>query len=345
MKRPIEALQSEAVALRWIEARHPDAPATLRYRAAARAASAARQAVAFRTNALCSSLEVQPLLHYYAVLDAVKVLLHLYDLRYPASTAVLQHGLSTRRAKRESYAWVHDTVSVYKEGVFQSCAAILPWSKPLPQRFIVGDLLGCLPWMRDAVARFHEEYVHLYPVVHRPVYGIPCSTNGSEKAGEMAPCNPDTMAWYISRAAATRRNLTVDEWRKTFGAAAGARTETASEPEALPGGVPGLELPRDPAEPQGLMYLPVPPLHHPWTVVDQGILYVCDDWPMPRWMLHLVLLYSLSVLCRYHPSEWSDILHWHNEVDAYLVRCYLEGVDDAWHAVESVLHSDVEAVQ
>ncbi|MBX5437805.1 MAG: hypothetical protein IRZ33_11420 [Alicyclobacillaceae bacterium] len=50
-----------------------------------------------------------------------------------------------------------------------------------------------------------------------------------------------------------------------------------------------------------------------------------DDAPdTPDWLIHFVLLFTLASLCRYNALEWSDILMWNHEVDALLVRAYLE---------------------
>lgn len=360
------------MALRWIDARHPGAHTALRYRAASRIAAAARQAVAFRDSAIQSPLEVQPLLAYYAVLHAIKVVLHLQDLNYPANTAVLQHGLSTRRAKRETYAWAHDGVYVYRSGVFQSFAAIVPWHKPLPQRFVIGDMLGFLPWTRDAVARFHEEYVHLYPAARdkaardeaaqdQATRGV--SSKRRDGAASLALTGQGEGPWYISRAAASRRGMTVEEWRAGYAAAVGVRAGSAA---AMLNDNQGSNPPQDgrvqtdhgrasartqqaraatgreltgAREPLGFMHLPQSPIDHPWTLEHNGNLYVADDWPPPRWMIHMVLLYSLGTLCRYHPPEWSDIVHWQNEVDAYLVRAYLAEISDAWDTIERSLRT------
>ncbi|GGJ07162.1 hypothetical protein GCM10010885_15400 [Alicyclobacillus cellulosilyticus] len=43
-------------------------------------------------------------------------------------------------------------------------------------------------------------------------------------------------------------------------------------------------------------------------------------------LIHFGLLYSLSALARYHPVEWSDIVHWNNDIDAALVRQYVSYV-------------------
>lgn len=190
MTMPIESLQSDAVAHKLLGKVHQGStanPAAL-YRIAAKVGACARQAVAFEAAADRTEWSTAPLLEYYAMLHWMKVLLHLTSLDYPPSSAVLQHGMSCRRMKRENYRWPLESVYLYKQGVLQSFW-VLAWNKGnpvtrrtvgdepaanegvffrdspslatppvLPAKLVIGTLLGQIPAMREALALFYPQF-------------------------------------------------------------------------------------------------------------------------------------------------------------------------------------------
>jgi hypothetical protein len=302
-------LQSEYRVRQLLERLHPDAnPADL-YLSAAKVATAARQAAAFEQADSCVELPVRPLIRYYALLDWVKTLLFLYDLSFPSSTSVLQHGISVRRSKRQPYRWPLETVFVHKDGVLQSLFALKRGryreGSELPQRIVIGDLLGSLPALVDDVASIHRPFQHVYPV--------------RQEVGEDRPRE------HVSRMIAANAGMTVEEWKQAYvQASVDATRQNGSDGAAAGSGTTREATSGHTSDPAGLLMLPVSSGGHPWAVTHGKDRYLLDSPRCPQWLSHFVILYSLSALCRYNPLEWSDIVTWNNEVDAYLVRAYLE---------------------
>lgn len=355
------SLQSEAICLRTMLALHPSHPKSKLYRNASKAAASARFAMSYNKSALSADFDISPLLHYYSLLQSLKTLMFLRDVDYPIGTSVLQHGISVRRSKKDSYSWAHDYVHVYKDGVMQSYAQLEGQKVHAGSRYIVGHLIASLPHMVSHVELFHDGFTRVYPIVRADGTRIRRVTEATD--------------WYASRKVAARRGKTVSEWTEEFLRAAPARTNQHSDNAlhenarndrnsnsklvsrgerigALQYAITAAEsleslnvefaqltepnmgssVSRGPAAiqheslskptPRGLMLIPDCP-DHPWIRQGEDGLFLYDGPPQPDWIIDFVLLYTLSSLCRYNPVEWSDILLWNNESDAYLVRQYL----------------------
>lgn len=285
-------LCSDAVALSSVRDLHPTIHLSQAYRCAAKVAASARQAIAFQDAVQGACMEVLPLLLYYAQLQRLKTDLYLADPLYPPSSSVLQHGVSCRRNKRDTYHWPMDFLHVFREGVLQSWLACFHPQVSLPNRLILGDVLGELPDMVTFLGLLYPQFIHAHPV---------------------QKIETDCIRFAASRSVASHRNLTVEAWKQAFAQAAASNRD---------GTRPSLDTAH--LEPPGMLWLPADPTGHPWIRIDQsGQYFVLDTYTLPEQAIHFVLLFSLSSLCRYSPVEWSDIVHWHNEADAGVVREYL----------------------
>jgi len=288
----LDSIQSDTCALRILENIHPNGVRSQLYANAAKAAACARQAASYDFAAQQTSIEVNPLLRYYALLHWMKALLFLQDLNYPATTSVLQHGLSMRRLKKGSFRLTLEYVHVYKEGVLQSALLLNSPSLQLPSRLILGDLFGQLPRLHQTVQLLYPQFIHSYPVDNVHNY------------------------YKVSRDIASIRNMTVDEWRIAYLLAFDNKCEWRNmlEDDTL-----DYDNGHD-----GTLILPTQPSGHPWYTEIDGGGYIVYPHQYPTWCLHFTLLFALSGLCRYNPVEWSDIVHWSNDSDAQLVREYLK---------------------
>ncbi len=313
----ITQLQSDALTLRLVREIHAetDAPQGKLYHQAQNTAACARQAVAYRESESQFDLTVVPLLRYYSLLNTLKALLYLFDLTFPQSTTVLQHGVSVRRSKRSAYQWTWESVMLHKDGIAQAFNALCTPEQELPARLIMGDLLGQFPQMHASIHLFDKHFLHAYP---------------------LHPESAETC--LISREIASNQGLTVDEWKRAYlgaGPVGRGSVGAASEGAATLGAVrldaaadvgrsgAGSQAAEEP-EPRGLMRIGQPEPNHPWYGSYEGVAYLHDQQNIPIWLAHYGLLYTLSALCRYSPAEWSDIVLWQSEPDALLVREYFK---------------------
>ncbi|MCL6442918.1 MAG: YaaC family protein [Alicyclobacillus sp.] len=301
------------------------------YHNASHAAASIRVGYTYFKSAKTADLAVVPLLLYYALLNWLRGLLHIVDLKYPESTSVLQHGLSVRRSKRTIYRWAHDFVQVHREGVFPSFHKISTLSTSRayhnlahtePQnRYVIGDLAGYLTFLHDALQWTYPQFIHTYPV-------ISSHENGAQ-------------ILLVSREIASKQQTTPDHWRHLFYRRARGGTlhgaMSAQSTQLLNGS-------QDALDPPGLLQIPVPDEAHPWVFRHQGDIFLSDSDPPATWLIHTILLFSLSALSRYNPLEWMDIVLWNNEPDSQLVRCYLEPLIQT-NALERAVEDELSIFQ
>ncbi|QSO50863.1 hypothetical protein JZ785_18485 [Alicyclobacillus curvatus] len=170
----IEYWVSENYLAKVVALIHPRETSGRVYAAAASGSACIRQSIAYEEAAKASQTSVQPLLLYYALLNWIKAFLHIVDVTYPSATTVLQHGVSVRRTKKNSYQLATEMVYIYKQGVLPSAAEMV--GLKLPQRINLGDILGLIPELHTLVTQFYPKYQHLFPVkfwpAREPVQGL-----------------------------------------------------------------------------------------------------------------------------------------------------------------------------
>lgn len=200
---------------------HPREASGLVYSASANGSACIRQAIAYEEAARSSDTSIRPLLLYYALLNWIKSFLHIMDLTYPSETTVLQHGVSVRRTKKASYQLPAEMVYIYKQGVLPSAADMV--GLHLPQRIILGDILGLIPELHTLIAELYPKYQHLFPVFR----GVPVEQElGGRGLGgretklrvfapnEVLPTHSGSL--FVSRFVASSNRQTVAEWVDDF---------------------------------------------------------------------------------------------------------------------------------
>ncbi|MCP8971365.1 YaaC family protein [Ectobacillus ponti] len=89
-----------------------------------------------------SPLAIQPVLLFYGMVQLLKACLLTVDPNYPESTAVLAHGVTTRKLKKQSYEFLQDEVKIQKNGLFTHIAERMFHMKHLEgEKFIMESLL------------------------------------------------------------------------------------------------------------------------------------------------------------------------------------------------------------
>lgn len=195
---------------------HPKEAGGRVYAASANGSACIRQAIAYEDAARSSDTSIRPLLLYYALLNWIKSFLHIVDLTYPSETTVLQHGVSVRRTKRASYQLPAEMVYIYKQGVLPSAAEMV--GLHLPQRVILGDVLGLIPELHTLIAELYPKYQHLFQVFR--VFPIEQGLGGRETTLRVfAPSDdppPRGGSLLVSRKVASSNGQTVAEWLNDF---------------------------------------------------------------------------------------------------------------------------------
>lgn len=95
-------------------------------------------------------LILKPILLFYGLVHLIKACILTVDPAYPETTAVLAHGVSTRKRKKQNYLFFHDEVKFQKHGLFPFMSEKLFHMKQLEgEKAIMEELLQLIPELND----------------------------------------------------------------------------------------------------------------------------------------------------------------------------------------------------
>ncbi|TMW69904.1 YaaC family protein [Alteribacter natronophilus] len=223
-------------------------------------------------QAEAAPLATRPVLLFYGCVQWMKACLLTIDPDYPGTTQVLAHGVTARKRKKQGYAFWEDEVKVQKEGLFPFFSEKL---------FHVKQLTGEKYTMKSLFRRVPE----LSPVIER-LFGspsvLPLTLSGPKALIDSRLLGTLDMDKYRLQA-----------WLKSFGISATVSTDDR-----------GVEITSQTRLDQ-----------HPFFTVEdrQGQLYLptlrTDYQPLPELLCHYLILYNLSMVCRYETEWWCELLH------------------------------------
>ncbi|MFJ7730175.1 YaaC family protein [Neobacillus sp. NPDC097160] len=95
-------------------------------------------------------LVLKPILLFYGLVHLIKACILTTDPAYPETTAVLAHGVSTRKRKKQNYLFFQDEVKFQKNGLFPFMSEKLFHMKQLEgEKVIMEELLQHIPELDD----------------------------------------------------------------------------------------------------------------------------------------------------------------------------------------------------
>lgn len=267
-----------------------------------------KQARHFYSTSSTADLSIQPLLLFYGCSHLLKGMLLTHDPHYPQNSRVLQHGVTTRKIKRNAYLLMEDEVRPQKEGFFAQLAQAFHLS-PLQDRYLVHDLFSSIPTVSDSYGIAFDKPRHWLPLkmVHINSDNISLNRRGPfvrytfpDKTEGPLSYSTETFIQYIRRHAPSFCNLDKIAWNND-----------SSEKEITLSQCALSELDQ-----------------HPLFRLQNNVLFfwngAATTLPLPEWASHYLLLYLLSMLCRYETEWWGELTMSHGLVERYLVEHFLE---------------------
>lgn len=265
-----------------------------------------KQARQFYTTAAEADLSIQPLLLFYGCSHLLKGLLLTRDPSYPQNSRVLQHGVTTRKLKRNNYLLLEDEVRPQKEGFFALLAKLFHLS-PMQDRYSIHDLFASIPAFSNVYAALTEKPQHWLQVPWSKIHAVEQAPSDCQPWVQIAfpeamdgplAYSPETFLQYINRVAPEGSGLPL------------CRAEANSKRLLLPA--------------SALSQLE----QHPLFRWQKRRLFFWngspDSLPPPEWASHFLLLYLLSMLCRYETEWWGELVLSHGLAERYLVELFLE---------------------
>ncbi|SFS37570.1 YaaC family protein [Marininema halotolerans] len=288
---------------------HPDRAA---FRASHAMMSYVRQARELYLAARQSSPFVSPLLTYYGTMSLAKVWMLSFDPDYPRNTFVLRHGASTRRRKRSDYRLAEDTIRIQPEGLLPELMRSSGWGALCNTSWSMKQLFSLLPDIQDSYRQVFRE-TSLYPIAidSNPIEGAP------------------SMSFTLEEKVLDQLHLTPRGFAERL-------TRTVVEPG------PQFTVDKSPT-PRGWIrfhWQHSESTHvdcwnrgfaHPWFREDvRGGYYLYPPnrgdslGVMPEMFVHYLLLFSLSMLCRYEVPLWGEIVDGTAAKEAVLIEEFLQ---------------------
>lgn len=266
-----------------------------------------RQARLFYQTAESADLSIQPLLLFYGCTHLLKGMLITRDPAYPQNSRMLQHGVASRKAKRQAYVLMQDEIRPQKEGFFSHLSQTFRLT-PLRDRYSVQDLFASLAEMNEICAALSEIQPHwtrlqLSLPVHEGATSSRREADGYrvtfpvKTEGSLAYSN-DTLKQYIQRLAPSTISLNTIGWEAWSNRQMFLSQFALSQLEQHP-----------------LFYL-----HDRTLFFWNGS---AESLPLPQWASHFLLLYQLGMLCRYETEWWGELTMSHDMAERYLVERFL----------------------
>jgi hypothetical protein len=122
------------------------------------------QAKTYYDQSKISPISIQPILLFYGFVQLLKACVLTINPDYPESTAILAHGVSTRKRKKQHYEFLKDEIKIQKNGLFTHMAEKMFHMKHLEgERITMSDLMGQVPEI-NPVFRFLTSSNHWIPI-------------------------------------------------------------------------------------------------------------------------------------------------------------------------------------
>ncbi|WP_062051954.1 YaaC family protein [Bacillus sp. JCM 19034] len=241
-----------------------------------------------------SPTELKPILLFYGFIQLLKACVLAVDPSYPANSQVLAHGVTTRKRKKSGYQFLDDEVKIQKNGLFSHFLDKMFHVKQLEaEKFQMRVLLEQLGDMHDLFLQINSTAIS---------FQARKTTNYLQLPSELL----DSYHMTISRF-----ELFLESFKTSGYSTINTIEEENNQLQ--------ITLTREPS----IQYAA------PWLYDQRGNMYLLkkhrrDGYRyLPELAIHYLLLYNLSMICRYEAEWWGDVIHTFDGVDLPFILKYL----------------------
>lgn len=236
-------------------------------------------------------LSIKPILYFYGMVQLLKASILTIRPNYPENTTVLAHGVSARKRKKQNYSFLQDEVKIQQKGLFPYFSRHLFHLQNFPSdKFSMDSLLRRIP----------ELNLQYYYRSKQPIHY------------EIGRVNQQ----YIS----IDKQL-LDEWHMT----SNRFMEKLNH----------FQLPINKTENFSnkiIIHLnnPLKPFDykHPFTYQTNNEAFYISKYrdhlmPFHELLVHYLILYNLSMICRYETEWWGELIHSFSSEDFTFIESFL----------------------
>ncbi|OIJ16259.1 hypothetical protein BKP35_04625 [Anaerobacillus arseniciselenatis] len=235
--------------------------------------------------------ELQPVLLFYGMVQLMKAGILTVDPNYPETTQVLAHGVSTRKRKKSQYSFLLDEVKVQKNGLLPHFSEKLFNLKQLEgEKYKMGALMQKVP-------ELHKTFYYI--TNEKLAYEAQVSNEGiiiSSKILDQLNISKDAFVNFLNDHL-KYKIVSCDEQKTTLLLKIDRKlTSLSSSPFQfnLSSGVYSLPTKRE--------------------------LFSF----FPELLAHYLLLYNLSMVCRYETEWWGELFHSYPTNDLPFITHFLK---------------------
>lgn len=236
--------------------------------------------------------ELQPVLLFYGMIQLMKAAILTKDPNYPETTQVLAHGVSTRKRKKIQYEFLFDEVKIQKNGLITHFSEKIFNMKQLEgEKYNMGELMKRIP----------ELHAHFYYLSNIKV-SYPIS-------------NENNLTYSISSAILDQLNLSYDGFINLLNEQNSLTIENAYEEQKK-------ILFNITKKPNKLICSPLQydlGDHQFWLPANRSLYSF-----FPEILVHYLILYNLSMVCRYETDWWGELFHQYPSNDLPFITEFLE---------------------
>lgn len=239
---------------------------------------------------------------YYGMMSLLKALILTVDPHYPQSSQVLKHGLTTKKRKKEMFRFFFDDIRVQKEGLFPHYQSL--FSHHLREDYNPIQLLQMIPDLQETVSKVvkSQHFVAIEVEENADVVYITFPLTllehmkySKERFVEWLNSRKIEGTFFLPEGSPTIKNV-----KSSF------QVNWASKQNKI------LQHP--------YLYQNKKGDHFIWTRNDHLIE------PVPEIEAHYMLLFGLSMLSRYEPPLWADVIDATTSVEGILIQEFLRVV-------------------
>ncbi|WP_068675932.1 YaaC family protein [Oceanobacillus sp. Castelsardo] len=231
----------------------------------------------------------KPVLYFYGLTHLLKACLLTKRPNYPESTVLLSHGVTSRKRKKRHYTFMTDEVKVQLNGLFPYFSEHLYSIHPIPfEKIQMKDLFSLIPEMQTFFSFQGNETMIVVGSKESRILQFPISI----------------LDHY---------HITKDSFLKRIGPYLSKMTHIEERKSVIT-----VQLDESLESFNGPFYK---------HMNDETIYFPLNRkhfLPISEVMIHYLLLYNLSMLCRYEAEWWGDLLSSKPELDYPFILQFLD---------------------
>lgn len=244
-------------------------------------------------QSLIAPYELQPVLLFYGMIQLMKAAILTVDPNYPETTQVLAHGVTTRKRKKIQYEFMLDEVKIQKNGLITHFSEKIFNIKQLEgEKFKMGELMKRIP----------EIHTHFYYLFNKKKISVPLTVEGN-------------MLYSISSSILDEFNLTASSFIDYLQEQSSLAIENGYEDKKKVYIKFKEKINNSRCSP--LLY---DLYNNQFTLPTNRALISF----LPELLVHYLILYNLSMVCRYDTDWWGDLFHHFPSNDLPFITEFLE---------------------